>query len=214
MKIFILGKRENYENYASAIETCGAKAVFSEIPFDATKCNALLLTGGGDVSPDIYSSKNTSSFDINAEKDITEINLVKHFCITNKAILGICKGIQIINVAFGGTLTQNIENLEIHSKNASDSDKIHSVKAVKSTTLYNIYGEKFSVNSAHHQAINKLSNEFEVIAYSEDGIIEGIEHRNKAILAVQFHPERMTGKFKRNDTVDGIELFNYFINYY
>lgn len=212
MKIFILGKQENYINYYNALKKCDVIPVFSETVFDATKCDALLLTGGGDIDPILYGQKNTDSYDIDHDKDIAEINLVKHFYNTNKAIIGICKGMQIINIVFGGTIIQDIKNKNIHSRNGEDKEKIHYIKTNGNNFLCDLYGKKFAVNSSHHQAIGKLSSEFDIVATSEDNITEAIKHKNKAIYAFQFHPERMTSDFSQDKTVDGKALFKYFLS--
>ncbi|MBR2599301.1 MAG: gamma-glutamyl-gamma-aminobutyrate hydrolase family protein, partial [Erysipelotrichaceae bacterium] len=96
-----------------------------------------------------------------------------------KPILGICAGIQVINVVFGGSLHQHIEG---------HRDATHHVRLTRDSLLYRIYGkEDIMTNSYHHQCVNRVADGFKVTAMSEDGIIEGIEKDN--ILAVQWHPE-------------------------
>jgi putative glutamine amidotransferase len=112
-----------------------------------------------------------------------------------KPILGICRGLQVINVFKGGTL--HLDNGEdknvIHKKETID--KIHQVKVEKNSFFHSIVKENSGeVNSAHHQSIEKLGADLKAVAYSEDGIIEAIESSNlddEFILAVQWHPERM-----------------------
>lgn len=151
-------------------------------------CDGLVITGRTiDINPKYYGEEaikltNLSSYDLEDELDFT---LIKSFHKVNKPILGICAGIQSINVCFGGSLYQDIQN---HS--SKEERKIHSINIEKESFLEKCYKtNKIKVNSFHHQAINRVAQDFKVTATSEDGIIEAIEY-NK-ILGVQWHPEQM-----------------------
>lgn len=151
-------------------------------------CDGLVVTGRSiDVNPKYYGEEaieqtNLKDYDLEDELDFS---LIKSFHKSNKPILGICAGIQSINVCFGGSLYQNIEN---HS--TKQEMKIHSINIEKNSFLEKCYKtNKIQVNSFHHQAINKVAQNFKVTATSEDGIIESIEYNN--ILGVQWHPEQM-----------------------
>lgn len=110
--------------------------------------------------------------------------LIKAFHKANKPILGICAGVQIINVCFGGSLHQDIKN---HT--SKEEITIHPVNIEKGSFLEEIYSKnKIEVNSFHHQAINKVVENFKIVATSEDGIVEAIEYKN--IVGVQWHPEK------------------------
>ncbi len=110
--------------------------------------------------------------------------LIKAFHKANKPILGICAGVQIINVCFGGSLHQDIKN---HT--SKEEITIHSINIEKDSFLEKIYSKnKIEVNSFHHQAINKVAENFKIVATSEDGIVEAIEYKN--IVGVQWHPEK------------------------
>ncbi len=211
MKIFILGDPKTYKNYALALEGLNCEIIFDKNIRKSLFCDALLLTGGGDVAPGMYDSKNKGSYNIDYIRDVAEINLIKHFYNCNKPIMGICRGIQILNVALGGDIMQNVSNEEKHSRCGDDYDKTHIIRTTKNSFLTQIYGDEFYVTSAHHQAIGRISNELIISAISEDGVIEAVEHKSKNIFAVQFHPERMTGKYQRQNMPDGKLLFEYFI---
>ena len=211
-KIFIYGDIETLINYANAIEGCGAKPIFSTDIKLACTCDGLLLAGGGDVDPEFYGEKCTASTNIEQKRDIDEIELIKLFTEMRLPILGICRGLQIINVAFGGTLWQHIDTAPTHVWSEETGDKTHDILAEKNSFLSPIYGSKFSTNSAHHQGIKKIADGFSVSAHCSDGIIEAIQCCEKNIYALQFHPERMCFKKKRSDTVDGSKIFNFFLS--
>ena len=129
------------------------------------------------------------------EIDTLDFSIIKAFNNVNKPILGICRGIQAINVCFGGSLYQDIPYHKL------PKEERHNIKFEKASFLYNCYNtEQMLINSLHHQAIKELAKGFKAVAKSEDGIVEAIENKN--IIAVQWHPEYM------NDT----KFFEYFIN--
>lgn len=151
-------------------------------------CDGLVVTGRNiDINPKYYGEQaieETNLGNYNLEDEL-DFSLIKSFHKLNKPILGICAGIQSINVCFGGSLYQDIQN---HS--SKEELKMHSINIEKDSFLEKCYKtNKLKVNSFHHQAINKVAQDFKVIATSEDGIIEAIEY-NK-ILGVQWHPEKM-----------------------
>ena len=149
-------------------------------------CDGLLVTGSAiDINPKNYKEQSISEIHEKTEEiDTLYFTLIKAFNKANKPILGICRGIQAINVCFGGSLYQDIENHKL------EKDKRHNVRFNKDSFLYECYGiEEMQINSLHHQAIKELAKGFKVVAKSDDGIIEGIENKN--IIAVQWHPEYM-----------------------
>lgn len=149
--------------------------------------DGLILTGGGDVSPCMYDMPNLKSKNIDLYRDNLEMLYIKKYLALNLPIFGICRGMQIVNVFFGGNLHQHIDNHQILG-----GDKYHKIHCYKS--LAKIFGNTYTVNSAHHQAVNKIAKNFKIIAKSLDGIVEGLEYNN--ILLVQFHPERLSGGYK------------------
>lgn len=211
-KIFIYGDREARINYAEALEFCGGTPVFSRDLSQAEDCGGLLLPGGGDVDPSRYGQENNGSANIDKVLDQREIELIRQFSLVGKPILGICRGLQILNVALGGDLIQDIETAPTHKWEENTGDKVHMVTAAKDSFLYPLYGESFSVNSAHHQAVNDLADGFSIAATAADGVVEALENRKKNIYAVQWHPERMCFNKARPDTVDGRYIFEFFLN--
>lgn len=151
-------------------------------------CDGLLVTGGIDVNPSRYNKVNDGSIinDLSITNTTDEIDYkwIKAFSDLNKPIIGICRGLQVINVFFGGSLIQDIKG---HTKGSKGMH--HNVRLIKDAYLYDCYKvDEKSVNSYHHQVIDKLGKGLKAIAYSDEGYIEAIEGNN--IYAVQWHPER------------------------
>ena len=201
------GKRDNY---IDAVNNCGGIAVPQYCPDVSTEYDGLIICGGNDIDPAYYNEKMNGSVNIDAKRDMAEFALAKAFAEKKKPIFGICRGCQLLNVAFGGNLYQDISNASEHCS-FSDYDLVHKVTVKKDSFLYKMYGVEFSVNSFHHQAIKETGNGFDVLATADGTTIEGIIHKELPIFGVQWHPERMCFANKREDTVDGAEIFNFFI---
>jgi putative glutamine amidotransferase len=185
------GKLSGEECYIMAIKKAGGEAVLlppdSEEELEGIK--GLLLAGGGDVDPSFYNEQKEGSNSIDRERDEWEIKLIEKFREEGKPILGICRGIQVLNVALGGSLYQNIKG---HS---CGKELCHLIKIKEVSLLYEILGGyvQIEVNSSHHQAIKDLAPSLEATAWSEDGYIEAVESpEEEFVLGVQFHPERLT----------------------
>lgn len=137
-------------------------------------CDGFLITGGGDLNPETYNQVNTKSRDINDLLDLIDFQVLKHAIENNKPVLGICRGLQVINVFFGGSLYQDITH-------ADDSCQHETIIAKTKQIVI--------TNSYHHQAIDRLGKDLEIMAYSTDGYIEAIKHQKYPIIGVQWHPE-------------------------
>jgi putative glutamine amidotransferase len=212
MKIFVYGERDKMKNYANALEGCGAQGIFSLDISQAKDCDALLLPGGGDIDPARYGQTPAGSEEPDLQRDAAELHLVSDFTSWGKPILGICRGIQMINVALGGELIQDIPTAAEHRHDPVIGDRTHKVTAEENSFLFSLYGGEFSVNSAHHQALGRIAPGLRVIARSErDGIVEAVEWPEKRIYGVQWHPERMSFDLRREDTVDGRYIFEFFL---
>lgn len=209
-KIFILGDRTTWINYAEALENSGAEVIFSDDPKDSISCDALVLTGGSDINPKLFGEANNGSEGIDDERDQKEYELIKLF--EGKPILGICRGHQILNAYYGGSLIQHIDAYKRHVRTPENIDNVHTVKASEGSFLRKLYGEEFPVNSSHHQAVKAPGEGFDILAYSDDGYIEATECKEKNIVTVQWHPERMSFKNRRSDTVDGKYIFEFFLS--
>lgn len=210
MKILLLAKAQQ-ENYIRAVEACGAQAVVKYLPDEDIDYDGMIFCGGSDVHPQYYGQPVDGSVDMDEERDRTEMALMKRFVQTGKPIFGICRGMQLLNVALGGTLIQHLPQVKEHRAEKKD-DIVHEVIATKGSIFEEIYGERFYVNSFHHQAIDTVGEGLRVTLRSKDGsVVEGCEHIKKPYFGVQWHPERMCLAMRREDTIDGIKLFERFI---
>lgn len=208
-----LGTVRSTQNYIDAITNCGGVAVEYVLGMDTNGFDGLLLCGGKDVNPIHYGEEVNGSVNINDERDTWEFDLIKQFVGEKKPIMGICRGSQILNIAFGGSLYQHIDNAQLHTKTPDGRDSIHVVAAKNGSLFGRLFGDTFVVNSSHHQAIKVLGDGFEITMTADDGkTIEGIEHSTLPIFATQWHPERMCFDNLRDDAVDSKCLFEHFIN--
>lgn len=207
----LLAVNTKKENYINAVEQCGGIAVAEYCPTFSDEFDGLILCGGNDINPKYYNEPVNGSVDMDDLRDAAEMELFRKFAEAGKPILGICRGCQLINVALGGKLNQNISNAEKHSS-FGDFDLVHKVKAEKSF-LSGIYGNEFFVNSFHHQAVKEPGNGLEITATADDGAtVEAFKHKTLPIYAVQWHPERMCFEKAREDTVDGSEIIKFFVD--
>lgn len=169
------------------------------------RIDGLIISGGVDVSPYLYGENPINRVHyFSVERDNFEIALVKGALKRNIPIFGICRGIQIINVALGGTLYQDI-NMQTGSKLGHNPvgmpvDRLyHNVSVKEDSAMFKLFKEKeFLVNSFHHQALDKLGDGVVPVALSEDGIVEAIElEDNKFVYGVQWHPEDLTRDYPK-----------------
>ncbi len=200
------------KSYSKAIISAGGLPVILPVISDETiikdyikGIDGLLLTGGGDPDPLIY-GENPLPFTGNIDplRDSFELEVFKYAYQDNLSILGLCKGCQIINIAMGGTLYQDLnkqrEDVLKHNQEAPTWYPTHSVNIKRDAYLNKIIKEeKIKVNSMHHQSIKDVSLKFSVSARAEDGVIEAIEIKEKRfIIGVQWHPETMWEKSREN----------------
>lgn len=157
--------------------------------------DGILLTGGQDVSPELYGETPALTGEICEMRDAMERLLLKKAMVLEKSVLGICRGIQFINAALGGSLYQDIPSqrpsaVEHHQCPPYDQPS-HEVALVQGSPLQTLLGqEKLLVNSYHHQAVKRLADGLEVMARSEDGLVEAVWKPDQSFLwAVQWHPE-------------------------
>lgn len=166
--------------------------------------SGILLTGGGDIEPSLYKhKKDIKTKDICLERDIFEIALLKDAFKRCIPVLAICKGMQIMNVAFGGTISQHIDG---HSQKEDKKIATHYINIEKTSTLYNIIKkDKIKINSVHHQVVDKVASGFKICATC-DNIIEAIEYtdKNRFFMGIQWHPEALYDENSKN-------IFTYFI---
>jgi len=193
----------NFQNYPNWISGEGVEVVqlsYTEKNiqnFDS--CDGFVLTGGIDIHPAFYQNDrvdypNTTVF--NESRDLFEMQVFEFARQQNKPILAICRGLQLVNIALGGNLIQDLqENGFTNHRKGPDGDREHKIEVKPGTLLAQIAGvQQGFVNSAHHQGLDQIAEGLTVSAFSEDGVVEAIEYKdaNKPfLLAVQWHPERM-----------------------
>lgn len=189
------------ENYLTCLNKFGAIPfpIFHENSindFLIKMLDGLVITGGNfDISPSLYSEENKESKNIKNKRTNFEINIFKKFFKTSKPILGICGGEQLINVASGGDLIQDISKTirtKIYHEQKNPRNEVsHEILIQENSKLYEIVkNKKILVNSAHHQSVKNLGHGFIASAVASDGIIEAIEHENHPwCIGTQWHPE-------------------------
>ena len=162
-------------------------------------CDGFLLTGGGDIEPCYYGEERLDVCGSSvAERDVAEMSLFDIANKSGKPIFGICRGMQLINVALGGTLYQDINAAlpdtlsHRHDERLSLSDVQHTVSVAPGTPLYAIVGESMGVNSFHHQAVKRIAPALSPMATAPDGVTEAYYMPGERyIVGLQWHPERM-----------------------
>ena len=157
--------------------------------------SGLLLVGGGDVDPRRYGAEPHSAlYGMDARRDATEIALVKTAHQIGMPTLAICRGPQLVNVAFGGTLIQHLpeapDKLE-HGAPKDGAPTVHDVKVAESSRLFDAVGEAtLRCESHHHQGLDRLGEGLDPVAWTGDGLVEAIERQDGWLVGVQWHPER------------------------
>ena len=165
--------------YLKALKLVGLDYFADLYPSDLSPFSGLLLIGGGDIFPQFYCGGNYFE-NGNFVRDAREFQLIDYFYSKKLPILGICRGLQIVNAFFGGTL----KNVDCH--NDCGKDILHPILSPTNGFLQGLQ----LVNSNHRQAVDKLCPCADCVCRAEDGIVEGFTIENQ-IFAVQFHPERM-----------------------
>ena len=190
---WIKGRRNDVEIVRLSADTGNAH--------EAAECDGIVFSGGVDIHPRFYGKTDEKyalapdEFDI--RRDEFELDVFRRAQTAHIPILGICRGLQLINVALGGTLVADLETAgkEDHTRHGM-TDGVHDVTILKGSLLFQCAGELTgTVNSAHHQAIGKTAPGLKVTAYSPDLVPEAAEYADKDgkswMLLVQWHPERL-----------------------
>ncbi|MCM1569739.1 MAG: gamma-glutamyl-gamma-aminobutyrate hydrolase family protein [Roseburia sp.] len=190
MKIAIFGRTKDTPNYRRYVKELPAEALVTLDLGALSSCDAMILPGGGDITPAFFGQYNNGSRNIDTELDILQLKALDYALQLSLPILGICKGMQLINVAFGGTILQNLPTAEIHEYR--DGDQYHNTRVLEDSLLYKLTGPSAVVNSAHHQGIGRVGNGLTPVQWCDrDYCIEAIAHKRLPIFGVQWHPERL-----------------------
>lgn len=219
---------QNVKNYIAALHAAGMEAVVISIQekqiveqyqqeyldyseFHAETFDGLLLPGGADVNPVRYGQEMNGSVGVSDALDELQFAVLDAFVSRKKPVFGVCRGLQVINVYFGGTLVQHLPTSFRHAKKAGEPDRHHGCVAEETSWLGMLYGREFLLNSAHHQAVDRCGEGLVTDAWSkEDGVVEAMHHTSLPVYCVQWHPERTCLAWRRNDTVNGLETFRFF----
>ena len=195
------------EGYVVALQRAGVRPVLlppalgadpTEVlaPFDG-----LLLAGGGDVDPDRYGATSThpAVYGVDATRDEAELSLVPAAAALDLPTFAICRGMQVLNVALGGTLHQHLPDLsglDLHGHPTEDSSVLHEVRIAGGSRLAGACGrEDLRCTSHHHQGVDRLADDLRAVAWSGDGLIEAVEPEgDRWVVGVQWHPEMTAGE--------------------
>lgn len=171
---------------------------------------ALVLTGGGDLDPSLYGEDQRCCRPVDPTRDRRELALFNWAREKGVPVLGICRGMQAINVFMCGSLCQDIGHqtackIVRHTPAWGNDDSYHAVEMQEGTRLFAAWSSpKLCVNSHHHQAIKDLGAALRAVGWAEDGIVEAVEAVEAPIFGVQWHPERLG--------CEGQRLFSWFYN--
>lgn len=199
------------ENYSMAIEAAGGIPVmlpahYSDIEAMLDRLDAVVVTGGGDIDPSRYGQESYEKTDgVDAERDTFELAIVQAAIARDMPVLGICRGLQMLNVALGGTLHQDLNDLFAGAnEHRQQALNIHHEEKFQVATLTPgdhplrslVADDRFEINSFHHQGIQQLAEPLEAMATAEDGLIEAVYHPGQTYcMAVQWHPEMLAPNY-------------------
>ena len=195
-------QRERVEAYADAVTRAGGVPValicFGPSPGEeiVDRLDGLVLMGGGDVEPAAYGAKDNAAVGVDPERDRFELELVRAAIDVNRPILAVCRGVQVLNVAFGGTLHQDLpalNDLNPHTgriEGQSVDGVLHEVNLLRGSRTAKATGRNAVIGwSSHHQGIDRLGTGLRPVGWTPDGLIEAVEGDEGWVVGVQWHPE-------------------------
>ncbi len=188
-------------SYVEGVAQAGALPLILPYTRDLVRVEAmldlvqgLLLTGGGDIGALAYDQDPVRVWGPDPDRDAFELLMIQEARRRKLPIFAICRGIQILNVAYGGTLVQHLETGQQHAPRRSEEAIYHRISVDPESLLYRLWGrDTVVVNSYHHQALHQVGEGLRDVAWASDGVIEAVEGTDPDhfVLGVQFHPERM-----------------------
>ena len=208
MKIAIFGRKKDTGNDEKFVSSMGTTPISTLNRKQLLSCDGLLLPGGGDITPAFFGEHNTGSRHIDTELDLLQLQALDYAIRQSMPVLGICKGMQIINVAFGGTIIQDLPTAHLHRY--PGKDQYHTTELLPGSCLANLLGNTAIVNSAHHQGIGRLGNSLTAIQWCPtDSCVEAIVHETLPILGLQWHPERLDSE---QTTLQGSQVWSLWLS--
>ena len=199
----------------SPIDRTGNLGYLQAAHFRVSEFDGLLLPGGGDINPLRYHQQLNGSKGIHDDLDVMQFLMLDAFVSHKKPVFGICRGLQLINVYFGGSLVQDLATAKAHARDyppLQNPDKKHTVRNEEGSWAWELYGETCEVNSAHHQAVDRIGDGLVADSRAQgDQVVEAMHHETLPLWGVQYHPERMSFTHARKDTSDGRLVLEYFV---
>lgn len=217
-------------SYVQAVRNAGGIALILPYSSDAAvievmldKVDAVIMTGGADFAPALYGEKEVPELEtVEGLRDTCDIALVHAAVAKGLPVMGICRGEQLLGVAFGGSLYQDIPSMietDVTHRGIPTKEFSHTISIEDGSFLFEVWGQKsFDVNSAHHQGIKAVPQGFSVVAKAKDGVVEAVQRTGALsdeykdgkgmIIGVQFHPEAMASMDAGSPFTD---LFRYFV---
>ncbi len=194
--ILIPGYSDQTINYKNAVISANAIPTITLSQISIEPFHMLILPGGGDIEPSFYNQKNTASRQVDKRLDQIQFYYLNQFIQSKKPVIGICKGMQLINVYFGGNIIQDMTVSQNETHSYQEQDMYHDIYE-NSGFHYNLFKNldflqyMTTVNSAHHQCIGHLGTNLTILHYAKDLVPESIVHTSLPIIGFQWHPERL-----------------------
>ena len=211
-RLLLSADADYMKNYVAALEQAGACPEGGYCPAPDLSYDGLVLCGGGDLDCTLFGQENNGSDPPDHARDSAEMALFRAFYDAGKPILGICRGMQLINVALGGDMIQDLPAYILPFHGRAGRDLVHPIRTEEGSLLRTLYGPVLRVNSFHHQAVGRMGTGLFVTARSEGGVAEALQHESAPIWGYQFHPERMSYGRLRADADDAAAILSHFVS--
>lgn len=191
------------ESYMRAIRSAGGLGIVItpvereyEAWYQVQAIDGLVLSGGGDVSSLLFGEEPHHGIGrVDRMRDVWEMALCRLAVKGGRSILGICRGMQVMNVALGGDVYQDIASRAdtiCHQQTSARNTTWHTIRLIEDSRLGKIFGKRIAVNSYHHQAVRRIADGLTITAVAADGVTEAIEGRDGWLVGVQWHPESLS----------------------